>query len=182
MKHFYQSIQGWFDFQDLYSAIVKSLSNESHIVEIGAWKGTSSAYMAVEIINSKKSIKFDCIDTWQGSEVDEHQQDPDIQNLFETFINNMKPVAGFYNPIRLPSVDAAKLYNDASLDFVFIDGAHDYENVCADIIAWLPKVKIGGYLGGHDYFYPPVNNAVKKLLKGTNCKSYGRSSWIMKKE
>jgi len=35
---------------------------------------------------------------------------------------------------------------------VFIDANHSYEYVLADIIAWYPKIKIGGILCGHDYF------------------------------
>jgi len=36
---------------------------------------------------------------------------------------------------------------------VYIDGAHDFDNVMLDLIHWVPKVKIGGIVSGHDYFY-----------------------------
>jgi hypothetical protein len=50
------------------------------------------------------------------------------------------------------------------LDFVFLDAAHDYDNVKADITAWRSKVKSGGYLGGHDYqlIFPGVMKAVQE--------------------
>lgn len=54
--------------------------------------------------------------------------------------------------IRLPSVEAAKAIEDASLDFCFIDADHSYEGVKADIAAWRTKVKPGGWLCGHDYY------------------------------
>ena len=76
----------------------------------------------------------------------------------------MKPVEGHYTPIKMESVEAAKLYEDESLDFVFIDAAHDYQNVKNDILAWYPKIKIGGKLGGHDYNWGTVRGAVHDLL------------------
>jgi predicted O-methyltransferase YrrM len=36
-------------------------------------------------------------------------------------------------------------------DFVFLDADHSYEGCKADIAAWAPKIKPGGWLGGHDY-------------------------------
>jgi hypothetical protein len=51
----------------------------------------------------------------------------------------------------MTSLKGANFFPDQSLDSVFIDAAHDYENVKADILAWLPKVKKGGLIGGHDY-------------------------------
>ncbi len=49
------------------------------------------------------------------------------------------------------SEDAAQLIRDRSLDFVFIDGSHQYEHVKRDIELWEPKVRVGGLLMGHDY-------------------------------
>lgn len=57
-----------------------------------------------------------------------------------------------YTLVRASSLEAAKLVPDGSLDFVFIDGAHDYESVKEDIHAWYPKVRMGGILSGHDYY------------------------------
>ena len=49
------------------------------------------------------------------------------------------------------SVPVAATIADGALDFVYIDGWHDYANVCADIAAWYPKVRRGGVISGHDY-------------------------------
>ena len=64
MKHFYQDIQGWFDFQDLYKDMVKKHDN-AKFVEVGAWKGKSTCFLAVEILNQKKKIKLDAIDSYE---------------------------------------------------------------------------------------------------------------------
>ena len=53
--------------------------------------------------------------------------------------------------LMMDSLEAAGHIADGSLDFVFIDADHSYESCKADIEAWLPKVKLGGLLGGHDY-------------------------------
>ena len=160
MEHFYNTIgEDWFTYQELYSNMVKHFPDNSLFVEIGSWKGRSASYMAVEIINSEKNIKFDCIDTWEGSE--EHLNSnsywfqPELVNdknwLYRTFLQNTKSVNNIINPIRTTSLEASQYYKDRSIDFVFIDAAHDYENVKADINAWYPKVKKGGIIGGHDY-------------------------------
>ena len=165
MDHFFQNLgEDWFTYPDLYSSMVNQFSDGSHFVEIGSWKGRSSAYMAVEIKNSGKNIKFDCVDTWNG---DSNHKDPnsvwydpilkETDGLYIEFLKNIKPVKDLINPIRATSVSASRLYDDESLDFVFIDGDHSYESVKDDINHWLPKVKIGGVIAGHDYgsYVPP---------------------------
>jgi len=168
MKHFYRKIQGWgiTKYGKLYSHMVSRAKNNSHFVEIGAWKGKSTAYMAVEIANSGKTIKFDTVDTWLGSEESTHHKDPAVISgtLYELFLENIRPARDHINPIRSTSVTAAKLYQDHSLDFVFIDASHRYENVRQDIEHWLPKVKSGGMIAGDDIRWASVRKAVKELL------------------
>ncbi len=166
MNHFYHTIHGWFDFEQVYSNMVNSHNDGAHFVEVGAFYGKSSAYMAVEIANSNKKIKFDVVDTWRGSP--EHREGGwDMQPMmvndtaFDEFEKNMLPAKGYYNPIKLDSIEASKLYEDESLDFVFIDAAHEYDSVKADVEAWFLKIKKGGYLCGHDYV---PNTDVQKLV------------------
>lgn len=170
MEHFYQNIQGWFTYPILYSTVVNTCSDNAHFVEIGSWKGQSSAFMAVCISNSNKNIKFDCIDTWQGSE--EHALQPQFyDDLYREFLNNISSVSQYIRPLRMASTAAAKIYKDGSLDFVFIDAAHDYDNVKADINAWYPKVKLGGIIAGHDYnseHFPGTKKAVDEFFTGKN--------------
>jgi len=66
--------------------------------------------------------------------------------------------------MKMPSVDAAALIPDHSLDFVFIDACHAEQEVREDIAAWLPKVGTGGVLMGHDIHYPSVRAAVLGTL------------------
>jgi hypothetical protein len=62
------------------------------------------------------------------------------------------------------SLDACNLYADNSLDFVYIDASHEYEDIKNDILNWLPKVKNNGILAGHDFSWDDVSKAVKEVL------------------
>ena len=190
MQHFYHGIHGWFNFQPLYQETIDNATHGQHFVEVGAWKGKSSAFMAVEIINSNKNIEFDIIDTWEGSSDETgHMEDPDVidNTLFETFCSNLSPVQDYINVVRSDSVEAAGLYEDESVDFVLLDGGHSYEQVKADITAWLPKVKKGGILAGDDYGHVDKRHlpksglakAVDELLPNANTDNYW---WTYKKE
>jgi hypothetical protein len=186
MEHFYQKVEGWFNYPDMFSHAVQHAPQEAHFVEIGTWKGQSSAYLAVEIINSGKNIKLDCIDSFAGSPIEPGQMyDRDILNnrLYEVFIDNMKPVEGKFTPIISDSVEAASLYEDESLDFVFIDASHDYESIKRDIAAWFPKVKVGGLFAGHDYApaYPGIVRAVNGLLAKEQVKVFPSTCWFTTK-
>jgi len=174
MQHFFDNIQGWFNFDSVYYDMVKKLYNGAHIVEVGAWKGRSTAFLAVEIINSGKNIKLDVVDSWAGDEGDplSFNEDPEFmaynRNILELFKKNLSPVDGKIDliPIQMFSVPASKLYVDKSLDFVFLDADHKYETITEDIKHWLPKIKSGGTIGGHDYsqLFPGIIKAVNEFF------------------
>lgn len=153
IDHIYQNIDGWFDFQSIYTEMVEKSKDNSHFVEIGAWMGKSTSYMAVEIANSNKNIKFDTIDTWAGSDEESHKEIINglEMSLYDKFISNVSPIINYINPIIGYSEYIADTYENESLDFVFLDGAHDYESIKKDIEKWYPKVKMNGVIAGHDY-------------------------------
>jgi len=192
MKHFYENIQGWFGFPNLYTEMVNNITDGGHIVEVGAWKGRSTAYLAVEIINSGKNIKLDVVDIWTGTEdfltSDAFTTDAEFmqynKNIFELFKKNVAPVLHIVNPIQLPSVKASELYSDKSLDFVLIDASHEYEDVKKDILAWLPKLKDDGVIAGDDYnptSFPGVVKAVHELFTNEQI-TFKDSCWVIRKK
>ena len=69
--------------------------------------------------------------------------------------------------LNMTSLEAVNLVPDGRLDFIYIDGDHSEKGATDDIIAWYPKVKVGGVIGGHDYFsgHPGVMAAVTKFAK-----------------
>jgi predicted O-methyltransferase YrrM len=83
----------------------------------------------------------------------------------------------------MTSLDAVSLYENRSLDFIFIDASHEYEDVKKDIIAWYPKLKLGGIIAGHDYTsYDGVKKAVDEILINKNLNiRLENSYWIHKK-
>lgn len=69
--------------------------------------------------------------------------------------------------VRMASKEAASIFPDGYLDMVFIDAVHTFDHVYADIGYWLPKVREGGIISGHDYEhenYPGVKEAVDKYF------------------
>ena len=179
MKHFYSELgENWFTYPNLYKSIVQKFPNNSHFVEVGTWKGMSAAYMAVEIVNSGKNIKFDCVDTWEYLDSQNEIPKNAFENLYDIFLKNIEPVKHVITPVRAISWEAAQKYADNSLDFVFIDAAHDYESVKKDINAWYPKIKKEGILAGHDYTWCiDVKKAVDECL-ASQIKTTDEGCWI----
>ena len=63
-------------------------------------------------------------------------------------------------------MEVVKLVGDNTLDFVYIDGSHDFLNVAQDLHYWTKKVRPGGIVAGHDYVRYPSRkfNHVQKVV------------------
>lgn len=186
MKHFYENIQGWSNFLDLYKEAVERApdNRESRFVEVGVWLGKSACFLGVEIYNSGKPITVSCVDTWAGSPVEmrETGQGNPFSEYFSThgpddayneFLKNIAPLREILVPIRKPSHLAAKDVEDKSLDFIFIDGDHGYDEVLQDINSWKPKIKTDGIMAGDDYMYPSVRRAVNEVFGSSSIQDCG---------
>lgn len=112
--------------------------------EIGVRKGDYSKTLCEKIPN----LKMYCIDPYipyRGRKPDQEKMDV----LFEYAQKNLSDFNVEF--IRKTSMDAVKDFEDESLDFVYIDAMHEFDPVMMDIINWVPKVRIGGIVSGHDY-------------------------------
>lgn len=186
MQHFFEGIQGWFDFDDVYSHFVSAAKDGDVIVEVGAWLGRSTAYLAVELFNSGKQAQLHVVDTWRGSLTEAWLVDFVNQNggdIFPLFCANMPPEV-FSKLIvhRKDTLLAAQDFEDSSIDFLFLDSAHTTEHVYAEIHAWLPKIKRGGTIAGHDYTtWGPVRLGVDQALTeiGLPITAIMRTSWLL---
>jgi len=140
----------------IYREAVEHFGDGAVFVELGNFQGGSACYMAELIKNSGKDITLYCVDLW------ENMIDINVEgSIFFEFWNNVYN-CGFeqiIKPIQADSSRAAALFEDGSVDFVYIDGDHSYKGAARDILAWLPKLKADGWMGGHDY-----NQEVEKVV------------------
>ena len=122
------------------------INQDSVIVEVGSFSGVSSELFALHC----KEIY--CVDLWDPYwEITDKQKIIFAEYVFDKLLQQYTNV----HKVKNNSVEASKQFEDNSLDFVYIDAAHDYDNVRQDILTWLPKIKKGGHIGGHDYRYDP---------------------------
>ncbi len=171
VDHFWQDVDGWFDGADLYVEQIRKARDGAVFVELGSWKGRSTAFVGVEIANSGKNIQFYSVDNWRGSEDEpDHMTDPDVVSgrLFEVFSANIAPIRSYVQPVISDSAAAAARFGDDSVDVVYVDAAHTYQGVMRDLIAWWPKLRSGGTMAGDDWcWYPdePSNPTVRRAVE-----------------
>jgi hypothetical protein len=174
------NVKGWTDrsLALTYARAADSLPEGSTFVEVGSWMGKSIILMH-RLLRGKR-IRLICVDHFLGSPAEQNHLDTASQNggsvrhIFNQNLDEHKipwksfssspPTKTCVEVIHQHSALAAHLFPDQSIDFVFIDAAHTEDAVRADITAWLPKVKPGGTIAGHDWHYQSVQNAVKSLL------------------
>lgn len=137
------------------------------LVEVGCWKGRTTLCLC--LASKEENLNIYCVDTFLGSA--EHQEELKGATTLNEFIDNISSF-GFLDRIIIQqgySIEISKLHKDLSIDVVFIDASHDYENVKNDIETWYPKLKVGGYMIGHDY--PDPNNpdsGFRELMKAVD--------------
>lgn len=188
----YMHIDGWFGIDDVavYRAIVDCFPN-GKLLEVGSWRGRSltSVLFLLKQLNYQKVYS---VDTFMGAptEISTSQKDALEQDIYFQFLSNIKSFG--YGEIvttyKMESIKAAHLFDDNYFDVIFIDADHIYEAVKQDIYAWLPKVKSGGILCGHDWSWEQVQTALDHALPSSyeiyhnNSQGAGGSScwWVIK--
>jgi hypothetical protein len=156
-------------------AILKRLNG--HTPVYGAEIGVFAADLSSRLLAQRPDLTLKMVDPWtvydNNPDSDDFHSDltQHEQNKYAEMARVMSSFAGRRAEIiRLKSLEAAQLVPDDSLDFVFIDADHSYEACKADIIAWYPKVRDGGFIGGHDYanggfsFGETVKRAVDEMI------------------
>jgi len=174
-------------------AILSRLGENPVGAEVGVFTGALST-----LLLRKEDLTLYMVDSWKGHDPDSKYAETDFhgrlsqmeQDAYHLYTKDATSFAGERAKIiRKDSLEAAKDFEDGSLDFVFIDADHTYEGVKADIRAWLPKVKEGGWISGHDFENPDfpawgVSQAVGELCieNGLKLETDKNYTWFCRKE
>lgn len=154
--------------------------------EIGVKEGDYSETM----LKLNPGLLLASIDPWEVSAYYEHGEPhirgdgiPDEQSVYWGYYQNALKKLSQYpgsNIYRLKSMEAAKHFPDNSLDFVYIDGNHDFEHCTQDICEWSRKVRPGGIVAGHDYTrYPARANIHTKYVVDAYTRALGIKPWFV---
>jgi len=137
--------------------------NDLGLIGRGVEIGTMQGQFALDLLRTWRGEKLYIVDAWREFE---YWKDELCANRRENARRMMATFERIYDfgsrtcMIRDTSEDASRLFEDSSLDFVYIDAAHEYEvdqgdgkvaGIKRDIEIWSPKLRPGGVLAGHDY-------------------------------
>ena len=159
----------FFSYSAFYDAIARVAAEQNWklVVELGVWKGASLTYLARRL---PEGCVAHAVDLWEKT-ADAAIKDicpDDIATVYEQYQQNvaMTGTRDRIIDVRSDTAQAAEMYADRSVDFVFVDASHDRESVVRDIEAWLPKMKLGGLMAGHDIDERGVYGAVHDVYRG----------------
>jgi len=199
----YKDVPGWInDAEKVYPEMVNEAQDGDHFVEIGTFLGQSTSWMCQLIKDSGKDIKFDSIDIfWIIEHSIRNYKDSGHPKEFNQYLTdltkefNLSTQDIIKHPMRILEVEqyvnlitcdekyAHRIYEDNSIQFLWIDGDHGKDIVYNDLVNFWPKIKSGGTIGGDDIVYEEVSDDVKKFSKEYDVKvKYDYNSFLITKE
>lgn len=114
--------------------------------EVGVFRG----YYSKALSRYNPDATIYSVDPWEV--YDEYREKHTPESMEEAYQETQRRLAGTGCVIlRLYSLEAADQFDDGELDFVYIDGNHEFVHVAQDIKAWSAKVRKGGIVSGHDW-------------------------------
>lgn len=124
-------------------------------VEVGVEKGKNAQTM-FEIIPNLKLYGVDPYQQHPQASYVYHAEkrgwnDKYLQNCKKQCLKRMH--ARNFTLLQGFSEYMADKLKDNTLDFVYIDADHSYDMIMLDVIKWGRKLKKGGIMSGHDYYY-----------------------------
>jgi Methyltransferase domain len=149
---------GWFGNAQQLDKFLQG-KNIKTVIEVGSWLGASTRYIAASMADD--GVLY-AIDTWLGSPQEAvHLQDSRLPYLYQLFLSNIKHAGLCHKvvPIRMTSQEASNALN-VKADLIYLDGAHDTQSVCNDILSWYPHLNPYGIICGDDWKWHSVRVAV----------------------
>lgn len=129
--------------EDELEWLYREARNSAKVVEIGCWKGLS-----IDALLKGCNGTVYAVDTWEKSYLIKNENASWAYNEFVWNVGHYENL----EVLRMSSIEAAELFENKSVDMVFIDGCHEEMNVENDILTWLPKTR--RVICGHDYECP----------------------------
>lgn len=131
--------------------------------------GSNAGHFARRFLENVPDCFLWCVDPWDLSY--ERNLPPRVgvkKTAFHLWEKNVASWRGTrIDFIRKKSWDAVKDFHE-TIDFLFIDGDHRFEAVYRDLSNWVPKVRSGGLVCGHDWsgnrFEKEVQSAVRRWM------------------
>jgi len=117
---------------------------------IGAEVGVAAGDHSETLLQNIPGLTLYCIDPWVRMDGFASFSDNTLHGWHERAKEKLSKYEKCFM-VQKTSMDAVRGFKDRSLDFVYIDGAHDFKNVAMDICEWIRKVREGGVLFGHDF-------------------------------
>ena len=116
----------------------------------GAEIGVEQGRYAERLCQRVPCLELLCVDAWAA--YPDYREHVSQEKLDGFYADTQQRLAPYGCDIRRGTSQAvAATVPDGSLDFVYIDANHRLEFVIADLAAWVPKVRLGGLIAGHDY-------------------------------
>lgn len=188
----WSEIPGWFLWRSAQEAAARRFPAGSCFIEVGSSLGRSLCSLGEVVQQSGKTFTVIGVDTHRGSgpkgpsQKDYHGAvGAQAGSTFAGALYKNISDCGYGEAITViiaDSLTASRLFGDASVEWVHLNACHDYVSVKADIQAWLPKVKPGGWLSGDDYDevkWPDVVRAVGESLPGAQAWSVQQWRWVV---
>lgn len=152
MRATYSTVFPQLPTRDDLPRLLEALSLRGTGAEIGVQEGLFSQ----QILTYWGGKRLISIDAWEQFDEDEYLDianvDQETQDERYRLTQQGLAVFGSRSEVwKCRSIEAASRIEDRSLDFVYLDARHDYAAVLEDLAAWVPKVKPGGLIAGHDY-------------------------------
>lgn len=152
------------------------LPDQTVMIEVGSYVG----YSAAAFLKSGKIKSITCIDQWTGGydpkDISSGSDFNEVERLFDILASTHPEIT----KLKMDSAIAHNEFENESVDFIYIDANHQYEFVKNDLINFLPKIKKGGIIGGHDYgqrMWDGVQKAVDEIV-GVPDKTFSDKSWL----